>query len=154
MICRHAPGDTSCSSHPDHPDSPSNRRYQTSAPSVYDSSGFGYAAATVETPDAENYTIEKVERVGDHLVLEVLYPNCKKCSFEGRKVVVYLNVTEVQVLRWRKIDPHFKDPKAKVSPTEAPSPAVRFPASPEGWADALEYARSKLNPVKRGTLRG
>jgi hypothetical protein len=28
-------------------------------------------------------------------------------------------------------------------PGEAPSPAARFPASPEGWQDALDYAAKK-----------
>lgn len=152
MICRHTKGDPSCSSHPDHPDNPSNRRYETSAPSVYGSPGFGYAAATVETPDSEKYTIERFERVGDHVVLDVLYPNCKKCAYEGHKVMVFLNVTEMQAMRWRIIDPHFRDAKKKLhSVAEAPSPAARFPASVEGWDDAIDYAQRKENPVMRTT---
>ena len=57
--------------------------------------------------------------------------------------MVFLNVSEADVLRWRKIDPHFRDPKASRTPKEAPPPAARFPASKEGWADALVYANSK-----------
>lgn len=145
MICRHSPGDSSCSSHRDYVDP-----YRTNAPDVYSQVGVGYAAATVETPDAEKYTIERFERVGDHVVLDVLYPNCKKCAYEGHKVMVFLNVTEMQAMRWRTIDPHFRDTKKKLpGATEAPSPAVRFPASLEGWADAIEYAERKANPVMR-----
>ena len=98
------------------------------------------------TPDAEKYSIEEIERVGPHLVLKVKYPNCRACSFEGNKVIVYLNVGELQAMKWKKIDPHFKDPKGKTAATEAPSPAARFPASAEGWADAISYARSKAAP--------
>ena len=58
--------------------------------------------------------------------------------------MVFLNVTEVQVLKWRRIDPHFRDPAATRKPSEAPPPAARFPATPEGWTDAVAYARSKL----------
>jgi hypothetical protein len=82
-------------------------------------------------------------RIGKHLVMKVKYPNCFKCAFEGNKLMVFLNVTEVQVLRWRKIDPHFRPTPLASSAIEAPSPAARFPASPDGWADAIAYARSK-----------
>jgi hypothetical protein len=122
MTCRHRAGDPSCSSHPDNV----RRAYVESLPA---------------TPDAERYTIEDVHRVGPHLVLKVRYPNCARCSYEGVKVLVYTNVSEAQVIRWRKIDPHFRD--KPVSPTEAPGPAARFPASTEGWRDAIAYAQSK-----------
>jgi hypothetical protein len=96
------------------------------------------------TPDATQYTIVDFERVGPHLVMKVLYPNCRKCSYEGNKVLVYLNVSEIQVLKWKKMDPHFRDPKKPGPPDEAPGPNARFPASQEGWEDAKSYARSKL----------
>lgn len=119
MICRHAPGDPNCSKN-----------------------GGGYQPAPA-TPDASNYTIEEVERVGRHLVMRVKFPNCWSCAYEGNKVMVFLNVTEKQALQWRKIDPHFRDPKIRPVAAEAPSPAARFPGSVEGWQDALAYAKSK-----------
>ena len=118
MTCRHGPGDRNCT---------------TQFPR-------GYSEPEPKTPDASNYSIEDFERVGTHLVLKVKYPNCAKCSYEGNKVMVFLNVTELQVLRWKKIDPQFG---GKRSDREAPSPSARFPASPEGWVDALAYARGK-----------
>jgi hypothetical protein len=120
MTCRHEPGDPNCSS------SPNYRRLYESAPA---------------TPDAASYSIEEVERMGANLVMKVKYPNCARCAYEGVKVLVFLNVTEAQVLKWRKIDPHFRADKA--APHEAPSPAARFPASAEGWQDALGYARGR-----------
>jgi len=57
--------------------------------------------------------------------------------------MVFLNVPEMQALSWRKIDPHFRDPKRGPLKTEAPSPAARFPGSADGWQDALNYAKSK-----------
>jgi hypothetical protein len=120
MVCRHRPGDPDCSS---------NRP--------------AYRDPSPVTPDADNYTIEEVERVGSHLVMKVLYPNCRSCAFEGNKVMVFLNVSEAEVLRWRRIDPHFRDPKRNTALKAAPSPAARFPASAEGWEDALRYAREK-----------
>jgi hypothetical protein len=90
------------------------------------------------TPRADQYEIQRVEQVGPHMVLEVLYPSCASCAYEGRKVLVILDVTPVAAMRWRRIDPHFRDKPS--GPTEAPSPAARFPASPIGWSDAIEYA--------------
>jgi len=95
--------------------------------------------------DAGKAEILDMYRGGPHVVLKVQYPNCKKCSYEGVKILVYLNVTEAQIIRWRTIDPHFRDPSLdKQSITEAPSPAARFPASPDGWADAMAYVASKV----------
>lgn len=121
MVCRHAPGDPNCSS---------SQYYRGND-------------STPATPDSSNYTIEEAERVGSHLVLRVKYPNCKNCAYEGNKIMVFLNVSEIQVLKWRKIDPHFRDPKLKVLSTDAPSPSARFPGSSEGWMDALMYAQGK-----------
>ena len=56
--------------------------------------------------------------------------------------MVFLDVTELQALKWKKIDPHFRGPKPLA--TEAPSPAARFPGSAAGWSDAINYARSKI----------
>lgn len=126
MTCRHSKGDPNCTTQ-----FPERNEYMSS----YDK--------TPKTPDASNYQIVDVHRVGSNLVLKVLYPNCKKCAYEGNKVMVFLNVTEATVIRWRTIDPHFRDPKMGVHPSEAPAPAARFPASDEGWADAIEYATRK-----------
>jgi hypothetical protein len=124
MSCKHGANDPNCSSHPDYRDP--NERYNMP-----------------DTPDKKNYSVEAVERVGNHLVMKVKYPNCRQCAYEGNKVMVFLNVTELEALRWRVIDPHFRNTPIK-SVTEAPSPAARYPASPEGWTDALTYARGKV----------
>lgn len=121
MVCRHEKGDPNCSS------SPNYRRL--------------YEETQTVTPDSTRYSIEEVERVGPHLVMKVKYPNCARCAYEGVKVLVFLNVTEAQVLKWRRIDPHFRGAKSLAQ--EAPSPAARFPASAEGWRDALDYATKK-----------
>lgn len=97
------------------------------------------------TPNPDAFSVDEVEQVGDHLVMKVKYPNCAKCAYEGSKVMVFLDVTLKQAIKWRRIDPHFRNPLATVILTmpEAPSPAARFPASNDGWCDALVYARGK-----------
>jgi hypothetical protein len=98
-----------------------------------------------KTPDNKKYEIQRAEIIGPHLVLEVLYPNCSLCAYEGRKVMVFLHTSTLDALKWREIDPHFRvfsKLGIKVG-NIAPSPSARFPASTEGWADAINYARSK-----------
>lgn len=132
MTCRHAKGAPNCTEQ--YPPPRSTRARKDPSP----------------TPNATDYRIEYIERVGPHVVLKVKYPNCAACSFDGNKVMVFLNVSEVQLVRWRAIDPHFRDPKKSVvGAAEAPPPAARFPASVEGWDDALAYARSKIPSAKR-----
>ena len=148
MTCRHAKGDPACSSTVGGYAHREAERYREEAhrkevAEAEERARKATAEQYARTPDSEKYEVVQAERVDAHLVLKVLYPNCAKCAYEGHKVMVFLNVTEADVLRWRKIDPHFRDPKAARAPREAPSPAARFPASPDGWCDALTYARGK-----------
>jgi hypothetical protein len=92
------------------------------------------------TPDSERFTIEDFEQVGHLLVMKVSYPSCKACSYEGVKVMVFEDVTVKDAIKWRRIDPHFRETPTG-TPLEADSPIARFPASPEGWEDALLFAK-------------
>ena len=95
------------------------------------------------TPRNDQYQILDVCRVGAHIVYRIKYESCTKCTFEGEKILVWLNVSESVAVRWRVIDPHFR-PKGEASPASiAPGPDARFPATDEGWNDALAYAKSK-----------
>lgn len=69
------------------------------------------------TPDPDHFEIDEIEETNGHLVLKIKYPNlarCADCSFEGAKVMVILNCTVKQAIKWRHIDPHFKDLKTGV----------------------------------------
>jgi hypothetical protein len=100
------------------------------------------------SPDAKNFTVDDGEVIGPHLVLKVRYPNCTLCAYEGVKVMVFLDMSFKEAIKWKRIDPHFRDPKLKGAVTDAPSPAARFPASKEGWEDAIDYARAKERQKK------
>lgn len=156
MICRHRQGDPECSSYRDnrYPYDIANpgRPFTCTLPHHPPICNQTHYPATCNrkhadddpgSPDSANYSVEEIHRTGRNLVLKVKYPNCAACNYEGNKILVYLNVTESQVLKWRKIDPHFKDPKKLVHDKEAPPPVARFPASKEGWLDAIEYAKYK-----------
>lgn len=133
MTCRHSAGDPNCSSHPSYQAARERERYEAT------------------TPDANKFEVSDGIAVGPHLVLKVKHPSCSKCEFEGNKVMVFLNVSPIEALKWKTIDPHFRSPvnpwpASKIprwTQSEAPSPAARFPATDEGWADALNYAKSK-----------
>lgn len=142
MTCRHGPGDTNCSSHPYNVAAreAEYREEERRRQAKEELEAKRYAM----TPDKEKYEIVDFKRVGPHLVLKVVYPNCSKCSYEGNKVMVFLNVSESDVVKWRVIDPHFRERTPQQnSPREAPGPSARFPATTEGWNDAIAYASGK-----------
>lgn len=99
------------------------------------------------TPNPDRFAIDDIEQVGKHLVIKVEYQGCAGCSYDRRKVMVFLNATIKDEIRWRRIDPHFREPppySTKLPAViEAPGPAARFPATSVEWADAIAYARGK-----------
>jgi hypothetical protein len=96
------------------------------------------------SPNPDDFRIVDYEQVDNHLVIKVRYPSCKRCSYDACKVMVFLGATMKKALAWTRIDPHFREEKD--SGLQAPSPAARFPASADGWSDAVAYARSKARP--------
>lgn len=144
MTCRHGPNDPNCSSSA----VGQERAYREREAERQAQHAKREAELKARTPDPDRFDIEEIEEVNGHLVLKVKYPNlarCADCSFEGAKVMVILNCTIKQAIKWRRIDPHFKDLKAgvKLAASQAPAPAARFPASADGWNDAISYARGK-----------
>lgn len=135
MTCRHGPGDMNCSSHPSN--------VERRVAKAKDEEIAALKARIPATPDSMNYEIVDAVQIAEHLVMRVKYPNCKNCSYEGVKVMVFLNATSFDALRWRVIDPHFRDPEVTRPSNHAPGPAARFPGSAEGWADAQVYAHGK-----------
>lgn len=99
------------------------------------------------TPDPDRYEVLSADQVGPHLVMMVKYTSCIKCEYEGKKVMVFLDTSYKDVIYWRRIDPHFRAhppvPPNGTHPKESPPPAARYPATSEGWLDALSYAQSK-----------
>lgn len=126
MTCRHSAGDPNCGS---------NNPYKYSSPEP-------------KTPDSTKYDVIDVHENGGYLILKVKYPNCYSCAFEGTKVIVFEKTTTLNALKWKKIDPHFRDPKYKVTEKEAPSPIARFPGNDTGWTNAKAFVRMLLTPEK------
>jgi hypothetical protein len=87
---------------------------------------------TIPNPDPKCFQVKRHVTVGDGLVVEVHYPNCT--NYEGRKVLLYVGVTIVELLRQGSIDPHFCDNTAYYSPI------ARFEPTETGWALAEHVA--------------
>lgn len=96
------------------------------------------AALAATTPDPTKYEILDVHELPGYLVVKARFPSCKKCAFEGTKILVYANVKPVDAMKWRSLDPHFREVRPR-PPTEAPSPIARFPGSDLGWEQALAF---------------
>jgi hypothetical protein len=130
MTCRHKDGDPNCTTR-----NPERMRAQALS--------MVKRWAPDQSPDPSNYRVVKAHQAGTFLILEVKYPSCAKCAYEGNKVMVFDGVTAQEALIWTRIDPHFRDP-AKKTGEEAPSPVARFPASPTGWSYAIDLCRFLL----------
>lgn len=100
--------------------------------------------------DCTKFEILDALGLDGNLVLKIQYPEgCGACSYENVKVLVFLNVTAIQAMKWRRIDPHFREQGKTQHPSESPGPDARFPASPSGWQDALFYATNARKPQTR-----
>lgn len=136
MTCRHILGDPSCSGYPSYVKKQEAQKNAEIAEELLK-----------RTPNPDDYEIVDAKPVCGNLVIKAQYSSCVNCSFDAMKVMVFLDVDMVAALKWRRIDPHFDD-KPRTA-REAPSPAARFPATEQGWKDAVKYAADRKKPVYR-----
>lgn len=83
-------------------------------------------------PDPRNYKILHHYIQSPYLVLEIQYPDCK--NYEGRKILLYKDVTLIDLINQKDIDPHFSDDKTKKYPI------ARFVPNDWGWRTACNLA--------------
>ncbi len=87
-------------------------------------------------PDPTRFYVIKALPVGTYLVAVIKYPDA--ISYEGVKVLVYEDLTEVELRRFTTIDPHFSDSK------KYKSPIARFVPTNDGWDMALHFCAMML----------
>jgi len=89
-------------------------------------------------PDPRNFLIERIAHVemGNHLVVQVKYPNCK--NYEGRKILVFNSLTLEQLMNLDILDPHFSSEKPHLSPI------ARFIPTDQGWKMAIQFANYEV----------
>jgi hypothetical protein len=84
-------------------------------------------------PNPKRFKILNVAPFGQYVACRVRYPDCT--TYGGEKILVY-RLTDTWLLYQKELDPHFLENDS--------SPIARFPATPEGWADALVYVETKI----------
>jgi len=80
-----------------------------------------------------NMEIERIVQIGCNTVALIRYPDCK--NYEGRKILLYRNHTEIEVSSAKSLDPHFNDKQ------ECISPFARFEPTDFGWLSACAMAK-------------
>lgn len=76
-------------------------------------------------PNPANYQIICHKQIGRFLIVEIEYPDCT--NYEGKKVLLYENVSFNDLLSQKLIDPHFSENK------NYHSPVARFEPTIKGW---------------------
>jgi len=85
-------------------------------------------------PDPANYQLVDTLTIGNFLIVEIKYPNCK--NYEGRKILVYEGVTWQKLRSQKLIDPHFSANKKFISPI------ARFEPTDRGWRMATVFVKN------------
>lgn len=89
---------------------------------------------SLPNPRPDNYEILKFATVGRYLIVEIKYLDC--INYEGKKVLVFENVTLQDLKKQGLIDPHFSENKKFISPIARFEPTVR------GFKMAISFANS------------
>lgn len=107
------------------------------------------------TPDPTKWELVDFLESGSYFIAKVKFQTCEHAGYGGHKVLVFKATTKEAIL-WRHMDPHFveKQKTPLSSKNIAPVPIARFPASPEGWNDALAFVRVKNGDDKNVGKRG
>ena len=86
----------------------------------------------VPNPNPKRFKVLEVASFRGYVACRVHYPDCT--TYGGEKILVY-RLTGTWLYRQKELDPHFLENDR--------SPIARFPATKDGWADALAYAQMK-----------
>jgi hypothetical protein len=96
-------------------------------------------------PDPYNWIINDTFINGSwdkniYLLIDITYPDCT--NYEGRKIMLYENVTEDDLRKQKTLDPHFSSNK------RFHSPIARFEPTKEGWEMGKLLAMELYNKEK------
>lgn len=87
------------------------------------SNSIAESPVTLPNPNPRNYEVLWTSSVGAYLVLEVKYPDAT--TYEGKKILLFENVTLGQLKEQDFIDPHFSDMKSVISPIARFEPTIK-----------------------------
>ena len=84
---------------------------------------------TLPNPNPSNYVIEDTLESGSYVIVKIKYTDCT--NYEGLKILVYEGISEANIRKLGRLDPHFCEDKI--------SPIARFEPTPQGWMNAAGY---------------
>jgi hypothetical protein len=87
------------------------------------------SSVRLPNPNPLRFTIVRALQVGSSVVAEVRYPDC--LNFEGKKVMVYENMSKEAFCARKHLDPHF---------ALSGGPVARFEPTERGWGMAVLFA--------------
>jgi len=87
----------------------------------------------VGNPNPSNFQIIRHKRIGHFVVALIKYPEC--LNFEGRKILVFENISMETIKNLNSIDPHFCNFDTH------PSPIARFVPTHKGWKYAVQFCK-------------
>lgn len=90
-------------------------------------------------PNPNNWELIRHKQIGDFLIVELKYLDC--VNYEGRKIMIYHNVTIDKLKEQKLVDPHFS------GNNQFYSPIGRFEPTQRGWIMG-EFLIQSLNTVK------
>lgn len=93
-------------------------------------------------PDPFNYKIVQAKEAGRFLILKINYPDCT--NYEGNKILVFRDLTLIDLVNQRIIDPHF------FADSKLVSPIARFVPTDEGWDMAVKL--TEVLDAESGTV--
>lgn len=101
--------------------------------SIYDKMTPMKVSVQKGNPDPYNFRIDKHTQIENYLVLLVTYRGVT--NYEGKKVLVYEDLTFEDVRKLKSLDPHFSDNK------KFKSPIARFRPDITGWGMAIRFCK-------------
>lgn len=106
--------------------------------SMFSSSCGSNPNSVLPNPNPKRFKILKVASFGVFVACRVHYPDCT--TYGGEKILVY-RMTDGWLFRQKELDPHFLENES--------SPIARFPATEEGWEDAMNFVQQKNGQPSR-----
>lgn len=95
-------------------------------------SGSSGASYTSKNPNPKRFKIERTVQIGKFLIARIRYEDCT--NYEGVKILVFKDLTEVLLKSSTSIDPHFLEGTSDLIPI------ARFAPSAKGMFMALAFA--------------
>lgn len=90
-----------------------------------------------KNPNPKIFIIKQYKQINNLLITIIKYPNC--VNYNGDKLLIFKNISIVDLFNKKKIDPHF------LEKNKSYSPIARFIPTIEGWNMAENFCKNYNN---------